>query len=229
MSDQVQGNDTNGGASQTVPGQAQQSGSTQPGYVTLEQYNQGIEALKSEIKKNYQGVQSKVDRSRSQIREELNQFAARLKEMGIELTPEQKRQYVTDRLIETLDTPSEPEAPGQVQLQPERDGRTPLQIKVEEEVESMLVQAGITIEEDDPEAANIVKAQKGTVYEYLRAWDTALQAKKVRLSKTPRGTEELAGRLPTLSGSGTPQINTVSKIRSSAEAFEEARRQGKIK
>ena len=82
---------------------------------------------------------------------------------------------------------------------------------------------------DDPEAANIVKAQKGTVYEYLRAWDTALQAKKVRLSKTPRGTEELAGRLPTLSGSGTPQIDTVSKIRSSAEAFEEARRQGKIK
>lgn len=233
MSDQpLQGNQVPSSEPGGTPGQETQPGTTPAGYVTVEAFNQALEALRKDLSKNYQGVQKQVDRGRNQIKAELDKYFTELKGLGVELTPQQKQQITVDKLIASFESPEAgSEAPaGQQVAQPASEPRTPLQIELDEEVDRMEAKAGISLEDGDPELAMIEKASHGTIAEYLGATQQALEAKKARLStQGQRGAGEIAGRMPTLASGGQPQSNPIQNVTDTNQLWELSVQKGKVK
>lgn len=232
MSDQLQGNQSPSSEPGGTPGQETQPGTTPAGYVTVADFNQALADLKKELAKNYQGVQKQVDRGRNQIKAELDKYFTELKGLGVELTPQQKQQITVDKLLASFESPEAGrDAPaGQQAAQPAGENRTPLQVSIDEEVDRMIAKAGITLEDTDPELALIEKASSGTIAEYLGAVQSAIEAKKARLStQGQRGIGEIAGRMPSLASGGQPQSNPIQNITDPDQLWELAKKHGRIK
>jgi hypothetical protein len=200
-------NQPQGGALPQTPGQGPApEASPQPAYVTAEQFQQALNDLKGEISKNYQGVQSQVDRQKNWIAERLNQTVETLNKGGIQVTEAQKQQITQGLILEAFTQPGNPPAPqpGQAtpatpaQPQGQPDQNAQIVAWAETQADRMEQKLGVRLDENDPEFAQFVKPvqEADDPMDFLYGYRQALDAKKARVASTP------TARMPAAPGMG---------------------------
>ena len=95
-------NQPQGEALPQTPGQGAAPEASQPAYVTAEQFQQAMQDLEGKISKNYQGVQSQLDRTQNKIAERLNQTVDTLTKAGIPVSDAQRQQITQSLLMDAF-------------------------------------------------------------------------------------------------------------------------------
>jgi len=162
----------------------------------------------------------------------VNKEIQRLRSAGINATPEQVEQLITDNEPESQSQPPvSASAPAQAQnidqlLDPvtkqamdwlKEDGGDPQQADpLTVEIYQMQAKAGVHLLDDDPEVAELREKSKGkSLYETMRLVDEAIQAKQKRVSK-----EGSPARIPAMSKGNALNVPDVTQKRS-LDIFEE--------
>lgn len=195
-------NQPQGKALPEAPGQGQPEASQQPAYVTAEQFQKALTDLKGEITKNYQGVQSQVDRQKNWIAEKLNETVKTLQGAGIAVSDAQKQQITQSLIMEAFTQPSSPPAPQPGQAAPglpQQPQGQDVEAWANAQAEQMEKKLGVQIADEDPEYAQFVKPVENAddPMEFLFGFRKALDAKKARLASNP------TARMPASPGVGT--------------------------
>jgi hypothetical protein len=129
--------------------------------------------------------------------------------VGMTVTPEQKDKMKNDVLMQAFtETPESTPIPA---------GNQPAQVGTQDEAEQdpvtaeawqMMKDAGITIEDNDPETKTL---DQSSPYKFLKSIDAAIAAKKARITSNPQQTQ--AVHTPTnLGASGLPNSNPIQNI-----------------
>lgn len=180
-----------------------QGTATEPQYVTLEDANRIAKAAADEA---FRKAQSLFDKGNGKVRERLNQFEQAM--AGVQLPPEQREQLRQQVINQALSDPAAPESPApaappaaQPTAQP---GQEPPDA-ITAEAWKMMQEAGVTIEDEDPEVSSI---DRSSPYKFLRSIEQAIEAKRQRIQP----------RTPTNAGGmGVHNPNPISDIRDPRE------------
>lgn len=188
MEDNVVENEVMDQASGQTPGavssgeQAQGSGD----FITREEFVKELRKAQSQFDKAATSISTKV-------KAKLDQVEATLKYAGQEVTPEMRqalRQRIVEDALFEADQPSSPASANQ----PAQADRGDVG-EINAAAFAMMKEAGIHIDENDPEAQSL---DQTNAYKFFKSLEVAIEAKKQRLASSPK-------RTPTnLGGSGAP-------------------------
>lgn len=216
-------------ATPAAPGQQQVSGADQPKYVTLEEAQRlANEAAEAAFRRS-QGLYEKGRQGfEARVQAELANFEKVLdlqKKAGMAFTPEQetalRQQAINQAFIGGEQNPPA-ESPEQPPAQDGGEDDADLD-PVTAEAWRMMEDAGIIIEDDDPEAGTL---DQSSPYAFLRSIDKAIEAKRQRTG----GQQEPASqaRTPTNIGSAGSHPNPVANTNDLDQLWGMAKQSGKI-
>lgn len=193
--------------------QEQGNGTPQTPGLTIEQVTQAIQAA---MEKYGRAEQSKRDKFESRLTQSVEKQIATLKAAGVDVTDDLKTSLTTatrKELESAADAAPSPEQPAQAkpaggQPQADADPNQPYYSIAGE----ILKKAGVTINEDDPEAAEL-QAFEGTPFDWLEKVRELAEAKKARISKSPASTTTtgIDGATPGNRWSGMDPLDILSQ------------------
>jgi len=190
-------------AAPAAPGQPEGGSAAQPQYVTLDEAQRIATDAAEEAFRRAQSLYSKGQAGfEKKVQADLRNLEKALelqKKAGVTVTPEQEnhmRQQVINQAFMDGDQPTQPAAPG---AQPAQAGEGAEDIDpVTADAWRLMDEAGVTIEDDDPEVALL---NQGSPYVFLKSIEAAIAAKRQRLGNTPQPQAQ-PPRTPTNAGSG---------------------------
>lgn len=195
-----------GAASQAEPN-AQQPGGAK--FVTFEEAQRmATEAAERALRQ----AQSMTDKSESRIKREITDRMAKiaeatdlLKAAGVEITPEvteRVRQAVVMESLTKGSDPGQPSAPATPSQAAPNAGSEPNPDEITAQAHRMMSQAGVWIEQGDPEVAQL---SQDSPYAFLHSVELAINAKKARMTARQQAAGPAPGaRTPTNAGPSGP-------------------------
>ena len=177
-----------------VPGPAESPPSQQEQTLTLDLVEKMV---KNAEDKAFSRSQSLYEKGRQgfekQVQSNLDGLKRSLDRLGVEITPEREQALRTQAVEEAMASPLEVEPEKTQGKEPGVAPPTAPEPQANQDpilagAVRMMDEAGITIEDGDPEITMLDNIDPGKPYELYAKLDQAIQAKKTRLEKSPEET-----------------------------------------
>jgi hypothetical protein len=217
-----------------APGEAQPqpTATTQPSYITSDQFAEALDKLNKldqKIDQAYRGMQSKTDSFQSKVQKQIESWEAKAKEAGYQLTDADKHMLQQNAVFQTLNEEASTDKsfvyqPGQAI--PQGISEDQLIEGVDRAAEAMYKAANIEITRGDAEDAILAAAESGTPDEYLNAVKQAIEAKQKRIGQTSTTAQPTTTPATNISpglARGAPQSNPIANINNRDELWKLAK------
>lgn len=174
--------------------------STQPEYLTKAEAQRLIaEAEEKALRKAQSSTDKAIDSIFKKVQDDLRSLTQTIefqRNSGIEVSPEQEQQLKQQLVTRALAGAPESAQPSPPQEAPQKEEVDP----VTAEAWRMMEEAGVLVDEDDPEAKLL---NFSSPYKFLKSIESAIEAKKERISERPARTPTNVG------GRGAPTNSIV--------------------
>jgi len=210
------------------PGQVPAEQTPEPEYVTKQYLEEFEGRLKDSLSKNFRAVQGQTDRYQSEVKTQVSQVEAQLKDLrdrGLDISDAQIKQISRDAAVDALlageQLPTNGTVPGQETPAAPANEPVDFAAPVNDAAADMEKAAGVSLDEQDPELVEVNKfVEDPNPLNYLKAYEQALQAKKERTSQA------LPARMAGLTTGGNAAANPLENLMDSDSIWNEVKKSG---